>query len=211
MRGVGRDGAWAAALAGVLLAGGYVLQTLGLERTSVSNAGFVTGMYVVLTPLLGLALFRLPVGRRVWLGVVFATTGLALIAGVPGGSSVGDLLVLGGAAVYSLQILLMERFAPRYDPLGFTLLMMVAAFAVLAGGRAADARGAARLDGVGRAARDRRVRERARVPRADVGAAADEREPHRARLHARAGVGGAVRLHARGRPARRARLGRAAP
>ena len=71
----------------MLLAGGYVLQTLGLERTSVSNAGFVTGMYVVLTPLLGLALFRLPVGRSVWLGVVLATTGLALIAGVPGGSS----------------------------------------------------------------------------------------------------------------------------
>ena len=131
VRGVGRDGAWAAAVAGVLLAGGYVLQTLGLERTSVSNAGFVTGMYVVLTPLLGLALFRLPVGRRVWLGVVLATTGLALIAGVPGGSSAGDLLVLAGAAVYSLQILLMERFAPRYDPLGFTLLMMLAAFAVL--------------------------------------------------------------------------------
>jgi drug/metabolite transporter (DMT)-like permease len=130
-RGVGRDGALAAAVAGVLLAGGYALQTLGLERTSVSNAGFVTGMYVVLTPLLGLALFRLPVGRRVWLGVVLATTGLALIAGVPGGSAAGDLLVLAGAAVYSLQILLMERFAPRYDPLGFTLLMMVAAFAVL--------------------------------------------------------------------------------
>ena len=75
-----------------------MLQTLGLERTSVSNAGFVTGMYVVLTPLLGLALFRLPVGRSVWFGVVLATTGLALIAGVPGGSSAGDLLVLAGAA-----------------------------------------------------------------------------------------------------------------
>src|SRR5262245_15881106 len=82
-RGIGRGGAVPAAAAGVLLAGGYVLQTLGLERTSVSNAGFVTGMYVVLTPLLGLALFRFPVGRRVWLGVVLATTGLALIAGVP--------------------------------------------------------------------------------------------------------------------------------
>ena len=132
VRGIGRGGAWAAVVAGVLLAAGYVLQTLGLERTSVSNAGFVTGMYVVLTPLLGLALFRFPVGRRVWVGVALATSGLALIAGVPGGSSAGDLLVLAGAAVYSLQILLMERFAPRYDPLGFTLLMMVAAFVVLA-------------------------------------------------------------------------------
>ncbi len=131
VRGLGRAGAAAASLAGVLLAGGYVLQTLGLERTSVSNAGFVTGMYVVLTPLLGLALFRLRVGASVWLGVVLATAGLAMIAGVPGGSSAGDLLVLAGAAVYSLQILLMERYAPRYDPLGFTLLEMIAAFAVL--------------------------------------------------------------------------------
>ncbi len=130
--GLGRRGSAAAALAGMLLAGGYVLQTLGLERTSVSNAGFVTGMYVVLTPLLGLALFRLRVGANAWIGVVLATVGLALIAGVPGGSSTGDLLVLGGAAVYSLQILLMERYAPRFDPLGFTLVEMTAAFAVLA-------------------------------------------------------------------------------
>jgi drug/metabolite transporter (DMT)-like permease len=131
VRGIGRSGVWAAAVAGALLAGGYALQTLGLERTSVSNAGFVTGMYVVLTPLFGLALFRIGVGGRVWAGVAFATTGLALIAGVPGGSVSGDLLVLAGAAVYSLQILLMERFAPRYDPLGFTLLMMLTAFVVL--------------------------------------------------------------------------------
>jgi prepilin-type N-terminal cleavage/methylation domain-containing protein len=68
----------------------------------------------------------------VWAGVALATAGLALIAGVPGGSSAGDLLVLAGAAVYSLQILLMERYAPRYDPLGFTLVEMLAAFAVLA-------------------------------------------------------------------------------
>ena len=132
-----------------------------------------------------------------------------MLAGVHGGSSAGDLLVLGGAAVYSLQILLMERYAPRYDPLGFTLVRCSAAFAgARRSRRSADARGAARLDGVGRAARDRRLRERARVPRADVGAAAHEREPHGARLHARAGLGGALRLHARGRPARRARLGR---
>ena len=78
-------------------------------------------------------------GRSVWLGVVLATTGLAMIAGVPGGSSAGDLLVLAGAAVYSLQILLMERYAPRYDPLGFTLLEMVAAFAVLSVAAAPDA------------------------------------------------------------------------
>src|SRR5581483_3699029 len=51
-RSLGRRGWASGALAGALLAAGYTLQTLGLERTTVSSAGFVTGMYVVLTPLL---------------------------------------------------------------------------------------------------------------------------------------------------------------
>jgi drug/metabolite transporter (DMT)-like permease len=132
VRGLGRAGAGAAALLGLLLAAGYVLQTLGLERTSVSNAGFVTGMYVVLTPLLALALFRLRIGVSAWIGVGVATIGLAMLAGVERGSTTGDLLVLGGAAVFALQIVLMERFAARHDALGFTFVEMLAAFAVLA-------------------------------------------------------------------------------
>jgi drug/metabolite transporter (DMT)-like permease len=131
-RGLGRGGWAAAALAGTLLGAGYVLQTLGLERTSVSNAGFVTGMYVVLTPLIGFACFRLAIGRAAWIGVIVATLGLALLAGVHGGSSSGDLLVLAAAFVYSLQIVLMERYAPLYDALAFTAVEMLVAFAGLA-------------------------------------------------------------------------------
>src|SRR3954465_8428065 len=94
-RGPPGGGGWgAAAFAGILLAGGYWLQTEGLARTSVSSAGFVTGMYVVLTPLLALALFRLQVPRAAWLGVAVATAGLALLSGVGAGSPGGDLLVL---------------------------------------------------------------------------------------------------------------------
>jgi drug/metabolite transporter (DMT)-like permease len=128
---LGRAGWAAAALLGLLLAGGYVLQTYGLERTSVSNAGFVTGMYVVLTPVLALALFGLRIPASAWGGVALATLGLALLAGVERGSAAGDLLVLGGAAVFALQIVLMERYAPRFDALGFTFVEMLAAFAVL--------------------------------------------------------------------------------
>ena len=131
LRGLGRGGLAAGALAGGLLAAGYALQTLGLERTSVSSAGFVTGMYVVLTPLLALACFRMRVGVRALSGAMLATAGLALLAGVHGGSAGGDLIVLGGAAVYSVQIVLMERYAPRYDALAFTLVEMLAAFGVL--------------------------------------------------------------------------------
>jgi drug/metabolite transporter (DMT)-like permease len=132
LRGLGRRGGLAAAWAGALLGVGYVLQTLGLERTSVSSAGFITGMYVVLTPLIALALFRFRVDTAVWAGVALATTGLALLAGIHAGSPAGDLLVLGAAAVFSLQIVLMERYAPLYDPFAFTLVEMLVAFAGLA-------------------------------------------------------------------------------
>ena len=131
LRRLGRRGAGAAAVAGALLAVGYTLQTLGLERTTVSSAGFVTGTYVVLTPLIASAIFGLAVGARAWAGVALATFGLAVLAGVHGGSAGGELLVLAAAAVYSLPIVLMERYAPRYDPFGFTLLELLVAFGVL--------------------------------------------------------------------------------
>jgi drug/metabolite transporter (DMT)-like permease len=128
VRTLRRAGVVSGLLAGGLLGAGYALQTAGLERTSVSSTGFITGMYVVLTPLIALALFRSRVSRTVWLGVVLSTTGLALLSGVHAGSALGDALVLAGAAVYSLQIVLMERYAPRFDVVAFTLVEMIAAF-----------------------------------------------------------------------------------
>ena len=129
LRALGTPGWTAGGALGLLLAVGYALQTAGLERTTVSSAGFITGLYVVFTPILGLLLFRTRVGRAVWLGVVLAVAGLAMLSGVGAGDVGGDLLVLGGSAAYSLQIVLMERYAPRYDPVAFTQVEMLAAFA----------------------------------------------------------------------------------
>jgi drug/metabolite transporter (DMT)-like permease len=90
-------------------------------------------MYVVLTPVLAFAAFRLSIGRAAWGGVALATAGLTLLSGVHAGSPGGDLLVLAGAAVYALQIVLMERYAPRFDALGFTAVEMAAACVALGG------------------------------------------------------------------------------
>jgi drug/metabolite transporter (DMT)-like permease len=132
---LGRRGGVAGAGLGLLLAAGYALQTAGLERTTVSSTGFITGLYVVFTPLLALLMFGTRIGAATLAGVGLSTVGLGLLSGVDAGSLTGDALVLGGAAAYSLQIVLMERYAPLYDPLGFTLAEMLAAcagFAVVA-------------------------------------------------------------------------------
>ncbi|HMH40284.1 MAG TPA: DMT family transporter [Gaiellaceae bacterium] len=127
VRSLGRPGFVGGAFLGLLLAAGYTLQTAGLERTTVSSTGFITGMYVVLTPLIALVLVRSRIGLSVWGGVALSTIGLAMLSGIHAGSLTGDLLVLAAAAVYSLQIVLMERYAPRYDAVAFTFVEMLAA------------------------------------------------------------------------------------
>jgi drug/metabolite transporter (DMT)-like permease len=143
LRGLGSSGVAAGALLGLLLAAGYALQTAGLERTSVSGAGFVTGMYVVLTPVIALAFFRARIGLEAWVGVLVATAGLAMLSGVQADSPSGDLLVLAAAAVFALQIVLLERYAPRYEPLALTfvelLTVLVALGAVAIGDGELDA------------------------------------------------------------------------
>src|SRR6186997_1797564 len=129
LRALPRAG-WAAGIvAGSFLALAYGLQTAGLELTTVTSTGFITGLYVVFTPLLALAAFRTPVPAPVWIGVVFALAGLLLLSGAPGGSWTGNLLVLGNAVAQSFQIVAMERWAPRYDARALTILQMAGVFA----------------------------------------------------------------------------------
>ena len=126
---LGRSGLAAGTVIGALLGAGIALQTAGLERTTVSSTGFITGLYVVFTPLFGLLLFRTRVGLEVWLGVCLSVIGLAMLAGVHVGSTGGNLLVLASAAAQALQILMVERYARRYDAIALTLVTMAACFA----------------------------------------------------------------------------------
>jgi len=130
---LGARGIAAGLLTGILIAGAFLAQSAGLERTSVSATGFITGTFVVLTPLVSVVLFRTRPARAGLLGVAATTLGLALLAGVHGGSPAGDILVLGGATLFALQTALLERFA-RYDTAALTLLQMTAAAGVLAVG-----------------------------------------------------------------------------
>ena len=128
VRTLGRQGLAAGGLIGLLLGLGIGLQTAGLERTTVSSTGFITGLYVVLTPVFGLALFRTWVGLEVWLGVALAVIGLAMLSGVQVGSPGGNLLVLASTSAQALQIVMVERYAPRYDAIALTLVQMAACF-----------------------------------------------------------------------------------
>ena len=209
VRSLGRGGLGAAALAGGLLAAGYVAPDVRapaderLERRLRHRDVRRSDTAASRSRSSGSGWARRPGSES-----ALATGGLAMLAGVHGGSVErrpararrrSRLLAADRADGALRAALRRDRVHARRD-----------------GGRVrralargdSDRRRAARLDGLGRAARDGHLRERARVSRPDLGAAPDERDADGARLHARAGLGGDLRLHARRRPARCARVGR---
>jgi len=119
---------------GVVLALSYLLQTLGLSRTSVANTGLITGLFVVFTPIIDRVAWRVPSRRDAWLvaGIAFAGTAL-LTGGAPSGLHFGDLLVLLGSVGFALHITLLSRYASG-GPLFLAAWQMTAAAAVLAAG-----------------------------------------------------------------------------
>lgn len=136
-RAVFRANVRAGLLAGGLLAAGHAFQTLGLERTLSTNAGFITGLYVVFTPILAAAILRRAPRPSAVVGVVLTTAGLALMSlqFVAGRAvvNVGDLLVLVCAVAYAGQIVTLARYAPTSDTrvltiqqLGVTALVFAA-------------------------------------------------------------------------------------
>jgi drug/metabolite transporter (DMT)-like permease len=110
LRGLGRDGWGAAFVMGIWLTAGYVFQTLGLERTSASHAGFITGLWVVLTPVLGAMFFSQRIERPAWIAAGASALGLFLLSGVGAeGTLVGDGLVFLCAISFTFHIFATDR------------------------------------------------------------------------------------------------------
>lgn len=121
-------GLWGAGLLlGLVLFSAINLQQVGLLGTSVSNAGFITGLYVVIVPVL-LRLGGQHVTRQAWIAVALATAGLYYLSVKPdAGIAAGDWLQLGGALLWAVHMLLVGRLARRHDPLRLSVLQYLVA------------------------------------------------------------------------------------
>jgi drug/metabolite transporter (DMT)-like permease len=110
------DGWRAGLVMGLFLTGGYVFQTLGLEETTASNAGFITGLFVVLTPVLGAVFLRQGITAAAWAAAGVAVIGLWLLSGSGGDFDLrGDGLVLICAVSLAAHILATARAVERFD------------------------------------------------------------------------------------------------
>jgi drug/metabolite transporter (DMT)-like permease len=115
LRELSPDGWRAGVLMGSFLTAGYVLQTVALEKTSASNAGFITGLFVVITPVLGALVLRQRIGAVAWSAAAVSAAGLYLLSGSEGFNS-GDALALGCAVAFSAHILATGRAAADHHP-----------------------------------------------------------------------------------------------
>jgi len=129
---LGPAGRRAGLVLGVALGAGYLLQTLGLQTTSAAVSGFVTGMFVVLTPLGAALLLHTRPGRPALAAVVLATAGLALLSlhGLAVGG--GELLTLGCAAAFALHIVGLGRWAATFDAFGLAVVQLLTTTALCA-------------------------------------------------------------------------------
>lgn len=112
-------------LMGLALALGINLQQVGLLFTSVTNAGFITGLYVIVVPLLGLVIGH-KTSPGTWLGALLAVVGMFLLSvGENFQVASGDWLQLIGAFVWGAHVVLVGIFASRHDPIRLAFLQFI--------------------------------------------------------------------------------------
>jgi len=126
-------------IAGTFLAAGFILQTLGLGRTTAAVTGFITGLYVVITPLMAFLFHKERLPLRTWGYIFMATLGLALLSLHGWAIGMGELFVLGGAIAFGAQIIVLSKWSAGRDPYLFTIVqigtcVLISGFAAVLGG-----------------------------------------------------------------------------
>lgn len=112
-------------LLGLLYGSAQILQTAGLAHTAASVSGFVTGLYVVATPLLTALLLRRRIPPLTWLAAVLATVGLGVLALHGFAIGYGELLTLIGAVIYAGHIVALGQFSTPETTLSLSLVQLV--------------------------------------------------------------------------------------
>ena len=122
------------AVLGIVLGLGYIAQTYGLLYASAAVSGFITGMFVVLTPVMAWILLRHKTDRNTWLLVTLATLGVAVLSLNGWAVGIGELLTLACAVLFAVHIVGLGEWSPQYDPYTFAFLQIatVAVISVIA-------------------------------------------------------------------------------
>ena len=109
---------------GTALGLGYIFQTLGLDRTTPAITGFITGLYVVLTPLIAALLLKERLTKQAWFYIVLATAGLAVLSVSGWSIGTGEFFVLISALLFAVHILLLSQWSKKFDAYALTFVQL---------------------------------------------------------------------------------------
>jgi drug/metabolite transporter (DMT)-like permease len=112
------------AILGIFLGSGYIFQSFGLTLTTVSNTGFITGLYVVLTPIVAAVILRKNITLVEWFAVLVATAGLALLSFNGFEFGIGEFLVLVSALLFAFHIVGLGEWSKGLDTYALTVLQL---------------------------------------------------------------------------------------
>lgn len=110
---------------GVLYGVAQIVQTSGLEITSASVSGFITGMYVVLTPICAAVLLKTKITRRWWLGAFLAMIGLGVMALNGFSVGLGETITLASAVIFALHIVGLSHWSTGREALGLAVVQIL--------------------------------------------------------------------------------------
>ncbi len=120
-----KTGLWGGLFLGAALFLGASFQQVGLVYTTAGKAGFITGLYVIIVPLLGL-FWKQRTNWSIWVGALLAAAGMFLLSVTEDFTiSKGDLLVFGSAFFWAAHVQLIARFSKRYDVLLLSLYQFI--------------------------------------------------------------------------------------
>jgi len=111
-------------IAGLLLGSGFILQTLGLARAGAAITGFITGLYVVATPLIASIVLKIKISRFTWGCVLLATAGLALLSLNGWSIGTGEILVLLCAIAFGAHIVTLGQWSNGLDAYAITVVQL---------------------------------------------------------------------------------------
>lgn len=109
---------------GTALGLGYIFQTLGLDRTTPAITGFITGLYVVLTPLIAAFVLKERLTIQAWLYIALATLGLGVLSISGWSIGTGEVFVLVSAFLFAAHILLLSRWSKKFDAYALTFVQL---------------------------------------------------------------------------------------
>lgn len=110
---------------GTALGSGYIFQTLGLERTTPAITGFITGLYVVFTPLLASFFLKEKLTKAMWGYVFLAVLGLAILSVEGWSVGLGEIFVLISAVLFAIHIILLGSWSKDFDAYALTVMQLI--------------------------------------------------------------------------------------